>query len=569
MTEKAKHIVNTVVFDIATNNSKQAVELQEEASFFANNELPNLLDTVFFEFDDYYTSNRHDKIEIDLGVIGRKDFLPQCNEKILEQLRSKLTKPRQNIEPGKVEETSANYSQKEVQILIYFLKYGTLPWYCESEVTNVEEIFSRLIELQNVRLFDFIKQNLNNPVVRKRILFQFKKTDIINLITAIYKKQFNGVIMLLENIVQLNTYTPIFEQTPTVFIFRIYDAFLQVVAEMPTIPGISDEEIFLSQLANCMEISYLKFLKKVRAAIRSNNNQGFNSLEPFENTITTLYKKEKRISEKVKYLSLKIENVRKTEDFFDTEIEDTLKEQLLESNEKKSSLNKKKLSETDEDFMVKEPSKIYDLRESDNQFLTDLKKIKHKQKLLQIIQQKQNIQPKNYFNEESNSEIGYTILNAGLVLLQPFIPELFKKLGILKNGKFIGENAHHKAVGILQYLVNPKSKPFEDVLILNKILCGIPISEPVKFELQLMPHEKAACTKMVKAAIKHWSVLKNTSAKGFRESFLQRYGLLKFSDEKWILRIQRNGFDILLNSIPWQYNMIKYSWMENILETEW
>ncbi len=74
---------------------------------------------------------------------------------------------------------------------------------------------------------------------------------------------------------------------------------------------------------------------------------------------------------------------------------------------------------------------------------------------------------------------------------------------------------------------------------------------------------------MVNAAIKHWTVLKNTSAKAFRDNFLQRQGILKQEEKGWKLLVERKSYDVLLDNIPWSYNIVKLAWMKNLIETEW
>src|SRR5690606_887113 len=66
------------------------------------------------------------------------------------------------------------------------------------------------------------------------------------------------------------------------------------------------------------------------------------------------------------------------------------------------------------------------------------------------------------------------INNAGLVLLHPFIPTYFNRLGMIEKGDFISEEARHRAVHLLQYLVYGTDQHEEHELVLNKILCNMP-----------------------------------------------------------------------------------------------
>ena len=161
------------------------------------------------------------------------------------------------------------------------------------------------------------------------------------------------------------------------------------------------------------------------------------------------------------------------------------------------------------------------------------------------------------------------INNAGLVLLNPFLATYFVRLGLMHEGKFIDTDKQLRAVHLLQYLVNGSSETPEHELVLNKILCNVPVAAPVPLGIVLTDQEKEISEQLFKAVLHNWEKLKNTSTDGFKASFLQRNGLLNFKDEAWHLKVEQRGYDVLLQTLPWNYTMIRTPWMENFLYTEW
>jgi hypothetical protein len=159
--------------------------------------------------------------------------------------------------------------------------------------------------------------------------------------------------------------------------------------------------------------------------------------------------------------------------------------------------------------------------------------------------------------------------NAGLVLLNPFFTTYFTRLGMLENGQFINEEARSRAVHLLQYLVNGASDDPEPALVLNKILCNMPVQEPVIPRITLTEQEKIVSGELLKSVLSRWDKLKNTSVAGLQESFLQRDGALYFKDDAWRLKVEHRGYDVLLQTLPWSIGMIKTSWMNNVLYVEW
>lgn len=159
--------------------------------------------------------------------------------------------------------------------------------------------------------------------------------------------------------------------------------------------------------------------------------------------------------------------------------------------------------------------------------------------------------------------------NAGLIILHPFIPYGFKRIGLVNDDGFVNKEAQHRAVHLLQYMVTGKEVHAEHDLPLNKILCALPLEEPVPAEIWLTAEEKQLCEELLKVVIQRWEKMNNSSVEGFRAAFLQREGALWQKDDDWWLRIEERGYDMILQTLPWGIGMIKAPWMEKTIYTEW
>jgi hypothetical protein len=159
--------------------------------------------------------------------------------------------------------------------------------------------------------------------------------------------------------------------------------------------------------------------------------------------------------------------------------------------------------------------------------------------------------------------------NAGLILLHPFIPYGFQRVGLVNGEGFVNREAQHRAVHLLQYMVNGKEAHAEHELALNKILCALPLEEPVPAEMPLTGEEKQLCGELLKVVIQRWEKMNNSSVEGFQAAFLQREGALWEKDGDWWLRVEARGYDMILQTLPWGIGMIKTPWMEQTIYTEW
>jgi len=183
--------------------------------------------------------------------------------------------------------------------------------------------------------------------------------------------------------------------------------------------------------------------------------------------------------------------------------------------------------------------------------------------------QKEKREKKNSLVEKVNERECVYIQNAGLIILHPFLPELFTRLELLVDKHWKDNYAQHTAVYVLEFLVSGKEDFPEFNLPLNKILCGMGIGEVLYPVEALSAYIRSECEELLSEVIRHWSILKNTSTDTLRETFLQRSGKLTSVDNGWLLNIEQKGVDVLLNSLPWGIGTIKLPWTNEKFYTEW
>ena len=74
---------------------------------------------------------------------------------------------------------------------------------------------------------------------------------------------------------------------------------------------------------------------------------------------------------------------------------------------------------------------------------------------------------------------------------------------------------------------------------------------------------------MLKGVLQNWNRLSNTSIEAMRETFLMREGMLDEIEKNFQLKVEKKTLDILLESMPWSFGMIKLPWMNKRLLVEW
>jgi len=159
--------------------------------------------------------------------------------------------------------------------------------------------------------------------------------------------------------------------------------------------------------------------------------------------------------------------------------------------------------------------------------------------------------------------------NAGLVILWPFLSHLFQHLELVEEHQFKHPAARQRAVGLLQHLASGESDFPEYLLPLDKILCGMGVSEVFDFGPPLSEPEMDECENLLQAAIAQAAILREMSVAGLRSTFLLREGKLSRRDGAWLLQVAAETYDIVLERFPWSWEWVKLPWMETPLRVEW
>ncbi|MEZ4731465.1 MAG: contractile injection system tape measure protein [Caldilineaceae bacterium] len=159
--------------------------------------------------------------------------------------------------------------------------------------------------------------------------------------------------------------------------------------------------------------------------------------------------------------------------------------------------------------------------------------------------------------------------NAGLVLLWPFLGHFFTRLGLLVEQQFKDEAARQRAVGLLQHLATGATDFPEYLLPLNKLLCGLDLAQLFDFGAPLTDGEADEAPALLRAVIEHAPILRDMTPTGLQGTFLLRQGVLRTGAGAWLLQVERESYEVVLERFPWSWEWVKLPWMAVPLRVEW
>ncbi len=170
--------------------------------------------------------------------------------------------------------------------------------------------------------------------------------------------------------------------------------------------------------------------------------------------------------------------------------------------------------------------------------------------------------------EDEDSRI---VPTAGLCLLWPFLPRFFARLRLLDDGEtgFAGPPERHRAVLLLHHVATGEIEAPDFALMLPKVLCGLPPHAPHHALEPVTDAEAGEARQLLEAVIAHAACLGKISPDGFRGTFLNRDGILTTRDGAWLLRVERQTADVLLDRFPWTTEWVRQPWMQAAMRVEW
>jgi Contractile injection system tape measure protein len=162
---------------------------------------------------------------------------------------------------------------------------------------------------------------------------------------------------------------------------------------------------------------------------------------------------------------------------------------------------------------------------------------------------------------------GILVEHAGLVILHPFLMQFFAGLGVVTGDQLVDPK---RALCLLHHLATGEMVAPEYRLTMAKVLCAVPLEQPVPADVGLSAAEVDEASALLEAAIAHWGALGAASPDALRGEFLLRTGTLMIDDDgDWLLRVEQRTVDILLDRLPWGTSLIKLPWMPRLLKVEW
>jgi hypothetical protein len=554
------HIIRRQAIEVKLASERNAAAVHDQVRNIYLDKIIPKLDSLFSDLTTDEVVLRINHLQLDLGVVEMDKLEEQFSSKIMLALRESLEKKLQFDIDSDIE--LVQKQQSFVDIFLYFLEWGQLPWW--SHVKDLR-ILEKEISQQSSN-HEVLRKRLSlliadQPLSGERLAFQFSNI-FLELISRLYFPLVKASELLDELV---SFFSSIQSTDPR----HIRDLFWETVCtNLDQSPG-NILTTIIDKIINSSTKKYNLSRSEILLPLSQCDAVAFPVLHSFFIT-NPGYNKEKEV-----------ENKSKTEhkqDKVNRSPADDSESEKYEENTAHSEVelpgvvarNEKPAESTMNDEINSgkagiDPDKI-EMKDTEGQVIENSDKARAglNQKDVLINKSRQ----KDRLKKQAEGAIIYPGF-AGLVILHPFLSPFFKGLELTDGKRFLHEEAFHKAIALLAYMATGETEVQEQRLVIPKLICGMDTSMPVRKNILITAGELNETDKLLAAVIGHWTALKNTSIGGLRDTFLKREGKLSHNDSGWQLEVEHKTVDILLGKLPWGFSMIRFSWMKELLFVNW
>lgn len=579
MLQEQEHIINKVFVEVNTKSKKVANEYKNSLETFLQQEIflmiASYLENAGLKSDSEVQLISKLNIEVDLTRDDTSSFNQErIQQKIKEQILKKLENQIEQPDVHNVVIESKPLIKSKADGFFYFLKEGRPAWWDNSK-EEVEFTKKTLFELTETEGYEarFLK-TIKDPYQKERLIKQFLDEELQILFLGVYQKS-SGYAEILSAITQFKfTKSVVREEVWEIFIkgyltdeiekisqniqLKI-DAFQSGNKSISVIDELKDFNILLERVhptfveftsnidsKELLDEEDIDVLDKVSSEDKEEKHE---ESKHIEKAITEEEIEEDILSETIDVFKEQKDALRK---------EKSKKEALVNTDASSVAAGKKEQTEKNINENIDTDVVVKTNKEQLSSLENRLERTDSNKKIEEVL---------NHTIQKTKAPKTYLVQNAGLILLHPFLKQLFTACGFLnESNQIIKPN---EAVHLLHYIATKKEQQFESNLLFEKFICNIPIQQPIERNVKLSESIKQQAEDMLKAVLQNWEPLKNSSIDLLRNEFLQRTGKIDLTKEHPHIIVEKKTQDILLDKLPWNYSLCKLPWMNTLIFTDW
>ncbi|WP_112013202.1 contractile injection system tape measure protein [Enterobacter sp. ECC-175] len=179
------------------------------------------------------------------------------------------------------------------------------------------------------------------------------------------------------------------------------------------------------------------------------------------------------------------------------------------------------------------------------------------------------------FHDDKAQPESMRVHNAGLVLLWPLLPRLFREAGLAAKADeespllFVSTQAQQAAISLLDTLAWRDDEGGEWRAMASKLICSWPLTLPLNAWGAPEQAHQTQSEILLQSVIYQIPGLRRCTPEDIRMLFLQRPGTLTALPQGWQLSVDNHPGDTLLKQLPWPLREVHYPWLAEPFAIDW
>ena len=552
MNREQRHIIKRQTIELKVEGGTPSQQFQAEISRIYHQRIVPLINEYCTALSAPDHIHRLDLLEIDLGSINIKrleaDLVAKIRATLYQALANQISQQEQAAKP----QQPNLKARSQLELLTFFVQTGNLPWWAEATQPQLlENCLQYLIQTTPESLRRLMRKWGQENRLLHRLVFHYEDkplSKLANLLAPSLNYSLAADPQILSLFLQKSPIAA--GKSATQLKQHIWYIILQVLSLAGTqfsTPN-SFYQTILTRIATELGTTYKALLIAVHQVLPE--------------TQALVHSKLKNILENL-YLE-QVDNI-KTQPTTPKKSSSEARQNGLAFLPQHTNQSRHSINELDE-LALQQPVAALNHEFSKELFELTYEINETWNQEDNVTTTRDDIQLDLSFSEADELYIN----NAGLVILWPFLSHFFTHLDLLEDNKqFKNLAAMQRAVALLQYLAIENDNFPEYWLTLNKVLCGMAITDVYHLDSPFLESEMSECATLLKAVIVQAPILRDMSESGLRGTFLLRAGVLSTRNGAWLLRVERETYDIVLDHFPWNWVWVKLPWMELPLRVEW
>jgi len=214
MNRTHKHIINKVFVDVNTGSKKTAFALKDNIDGFLKDEIFPYMESYFKTLEKELPTEviKISKLKLEVTANSKNNF-ETLRESLKKQIKHEINKIVTNPDNEESNAVFLSAIKSKQETIVFFLENGVMPWWQtkkESLEFN-EKAIVKLFKSNSFRVL-FIKK-IEKYNVKNRFINQFSNTQIITILSEVFKNKITSLIELDKVINRLiNQLNPIHRQ---------------------------------------------------------------------------------------------------------------------------------------------------------------------------------------------------------------------------------------------------------------------------------------------------------------------------------------------------------------------